>query len=79
MFDQRSLFTSEVLDLLRRSNPNAHVTEGRLRSAIRSGRVPTPRVVSGCYLWTGAEIRTLAAVMALEVRASGSSMSEDAQ
>ena len=40
-----------------------------LSSEDRRGAVPTPRILSGCYFWTWAEIRQLAEALDLRVPA----------
>ena len=67
MPSDRCFLTSEVLGYIRASNPNRPVTEDRIRSAIRRGAVPTPRILGGCYFWTWDEVRRLAGALNLEI------------
>ena len=57
--------TRDVIRALRRANPEAHVTDDRVRSAIRRERCSAPQVVAGRYLWSADDMRSLAAALGL--------------
>jgi hypothetical protein len=60
------LSTRDTLTLLRQANPDAEVTEHRIRSAIRYGKAKPPATsFSGRFLWTWEELADLAAALRL--------------
>jgi len=52
--------TRQLLAMLRKSNPDAHITEHKVRSALRWGGVPQPSSFAGRYAWTIDQARALA-------------------
>lgn len=61
--------TRELIELLRRANPQALVEEHRVRAAIRWGGVPSPRLFAGRMAWSEEDARALAAHLGLELPA----------
>ena len=52
--------TTDVLRLLQRENPNAQLTEGKIRFVIRKGILRPSLTLGGAYVWNDAEINALA-------------------
>ncbi len=73
------LTTRGILVALGLANPDADVTEDRLRSLIRRGVIPTPQIVAGRYIWRPEEVVEAAEALGLrapsrkELEAEGAS------
>lgn len=59
------LTTKQVLAALHLANPEVPVTEDRVRSFIRRGRIPAPTIAAGRYLWRPDEVLALADALEL--------------
>jgi hypothetical protein len=59
------LTTGEVLDLLRKANPSANITEDKLRHAMRRPGAPAPSTFGGRLAWTEDDIVQVATAMKL--------------
>ncbi len=55
----RPISTAEVLDLLRRVNPDRRLTESAIRGPIRDQRIERPPCISGVYIWYPRFVRAL--------------------
>lgn len=62
------LSTREVIDLPRAANPDANVSEDRVRVAVRRGKVKPPRTFAGRFAWTEEDARELAQALGLEIQ-----------
>ena len=52
--------TREALDALRRANPQGHISEERVRRALRTGRISPPSTVAGRFVWSRQDLVALA-------------------
>lgn len=59
--------TRELLTVLREANPEAHVNEHTIRSALRWGGVPTPAFFAGRFAWTAHQALALARHLGLKL------------
>ena len=50
--------TNDVVRVVAAANPEAGVTEDRIRRVLRRGLIPTVRLVAGRLLWARGDIET---------------------
>jgi hypothetical protein len=61
--------TREVIELVRKANPEVHITEDRVRHAIRRTAVKAPARFGGRYAWSRQDIRRLTRCLGLTMPA----------
>ena len=61
--------TRDVLRLLRNSNPDATVTEERVRRALRTERAACPGMFAGRLAWSDDDVKALASCLGLRAPA----------
>jgi len=58
--------TRELLHLLKAANPNQKITENTIRNAIRQGKVKSPDLFAGRFIWNEDDIEDLVIFMRLK-------------
>ena len=59
--------TRNLIEALRKANPDDPVDEQRVRAALRWGGVPAPSLFAGRLAWTASEARALAEHLGLRL------------
>jgi hypothetical protein len=58
--------TREIIKALAEANPNQRIDEERIRRAIRRGAISPPSTVAGRFVWTQADLKSLANALGLQ-------------
>ncbi len=58
--------TRQVVELLRRANPRAGLSESRVRNVLRRQSIPSIRIIAGRLVWARADVNQLARLLDVE-------------